>query len=89
MKKPTTPQSRPQPLPLNEMSIISFYHCALCMKEKPEGISPRDWALLEVGSTDLGLQVWCKRHDCNVIHISFEGQKHLANTSRKKNGGSK
>lgn len=63
--------------------ISSFFHCNKCMTELPKGMSPREWAELEVGFTELGFQVWCKRHEINVIHMDFEGQKHHANTSAK------
>lgn len=56
-------------------TIRTFFHCALCIAQKPAGFAPRDWAELEVGFTREGLQVWCRRHECNVIHIDFEGQK--------------
>ena len=59
--------------------IAAFFHCGKCLEEKPDDLSPRDWAALEVGWTKLGLQVWCKRHDLNVCHIDFQGQKHPAN----------
>lgn len=58
--------------------IKMFIHCRLCAIEKPDNISPKDWAQLSVGWTDEGLQVWCNRHECNVIHIDFEGIKHPA-----------
>lgn len=58
--------------------IEQYAHCGLCLDERPNNVSPRDWAQLEVGFTDIGLQVWCKRHECNVMHIDFEGQKHPA-----------
>jgi hypothetical protein len=67
-----------------------FMHCGLCIEEIKEiadregTASPREYAQLEVGWTELGLQVWCKRHEVNVIHIDFEGQKHPANTSRER-----
>lgn len=67
----------------NDLSISSYMHCGLCLEERPEDISPRDFAELEVGWTELGLQVWCKRHGCNVVHIDFEGHKHPADTTRK------
>jgi len=79
MKKP---EAKKLPPPTAALGISTFFHCKLCLAEKPSDVSPRDFASLEVGFTELGLQVWCKRHECNVIHISFEGQKHLANTSR-------
>ncbi len=59
--------------------IVSFIHCGKCLNEMPQGTSPRDWSRNEVGFTELGLQVWCMRHECNVVHIDFDGQKHRAN----------
>jgi hypothetical protein len=58
--------------------IRMFFHCKKCLQERPEDQSPRDWAQLEVGTTRLGIQVWCKRHEINVIHIDFQTQKHPA-----------
>lgn len=60
------------------MRIKAFFHCRQCLDELPEGVSPRDWAQLEVGSTEAGWQVWCRRHDSNVVHMWFEGMKHPA-----------
>ena len=37
------------------------------------GQSPREYAQLEFGFTKPGVQVWCKRHEVNVMHIDFEG----------------
>ena len=36
--------------------------------------SPRDYAQLEVGYTETGLQVWCKRHEINVLNLDFDRQ---------------
>jgi len=62
----------------NERVVESFIHCAECLRTKPANISPREWAQLEVGFTREGLQVWCRRHDRNVLHIDFEGARHPA-----------
>ena len=35
----------------------------------------RDYGRLEAGFTDRGLQVWCVRHDLNVVHIDFKGER--------------
>jgi len=67
----------------NGSVIESYMHCGLCLDEKPDGISPQNYAQLEVGFTILGIQVWCKRHQANVCHIDFEGQQHPANTGRE------
>lgn len=56
--------------------ILMYYHCGQCMEEIPEGTSPQEWSSLEVGATEFGIQVWCKRHDSNVINVDLEGQKH-------------
>jgi hypothetical protein len=58
--------------------IKAFMHCARCLRELPNGTSPRNYAQLEVGWTAKGLQVWCRRHDCNVMHVDFEGHQHPA-----------
>ena len=60
-------------------SIVSFMHCAKCLSEKPPDVSQMDWSRTQTGLTRIGLQVWCNRHKCNVVHIDFQGQKHPAN----------
>lgn len=75
--------SEERPPPSNENEIKAFLHCALCMAEKPRTVSARDYARLEIGWTDIGFQAWCVRHDVNVLHVDFEGQKHKANTTRR------
>jgi len=66
-------------IPLNN-SIGLYFHCSQCLAKKPKGISPREWASLEVGWTKLGFQVWCKRCEVNIVHVDFEGVKHPACT---------
>lgn len=53
--------------------IVSFWHCKQCLIEKPSNTSARDWARLEVGTTANGsLQIYCVRHDINVLYVSSE-----------------
>lgn len=68
----------------NTLSINTFVHCGMCIDEWKElsGITPRDYAQLEIGWTELGFQVWCKRHEVNVMHVDFQGATHPANTDR-------
>lgn len=66
-----------RPIPATN-EIQMFVHCGKCLQSRPNSISPRDYAQLEVGFTPIGLQVWCKRHEVNVVHIDFEGQVHRA-----------
>lgn len=70
----------------NSKEISLYLHCGLCVQEwkdgKAPGESPESYSRLSVGWTAPGLQVWCNRHDCNVVHIDFEGVQHPANTTR-------
>lgn len=67
----------------NDLQIRAYMHCGLCLDNLPSGESPESFARFSVGWTDEGLQVWCSRHKCNVLHVDFEGRKHPANTTRR------
>jgi len=69
---------------LNKLGIVSFLHCRLRIEELPENESPMSYQSVQVGWTKEGIQVWCKRHDCNMIHIDFEGKQHPADLTRAK-----
>ena len=70
----------------NNNNIETFLHCELCYLElknaKTEedfsligavaGESPMSYSRFEVGWTNQGFQVWCTRHNTNVIHIDFD-----------------
>lgn len=64
-----------KPVVGNLKEIILYMHCRQCIEENARSD-------LEIGWTKKGLQVWCRRHDGNIVNIDFEGQKHPANTSR-------
>jgi len=67
----------------NDQNIVQFMHCSLCIKEGiPKDESPQTWSRLSVGWTVEGFQVWCNRHESNVIHVDFEGIKHPADLTR-------
>lgn len=71
----------PRDIP-NTNEIAGFIHCAKCLHEREVqelSMSPREYAQLEVGFTAQGVQIWCKRHECNVMHIDFQDAKHPAN----------
>ena len=40
-----------------------------------EGMSLADYQRLDVGFTEFGIQVWCRRHDVNVVHVNFGGAR--------------
>ncbi len=71
----------------NELKIESYLHCVKCLDEKPDDVTPVDWAETMVGWTKQGIQLWCKRHNTNVMHMDFEGHKHPANTGADYVGG--
>jgi hypothetical protein len=56
--------------------IQMYLHCAQCLREKPPNVSPQEWARVQAGWTTQGIQIWCVRHDKNVMHMDFEGAKH-------------
>lgn len=53
--------------------------CARCADEVADGrtgaVSLQAYAALDVGFTARGFQVWCRRHDVNVLHIDFGGRR--------------
>lgn len=75
--------------PGSKKEIRAFYNCGICVMEfkkllaenspKVVGMSSSEYSQLEVGSTVYGFQVWCRRHEVNVIHADFEGKKITAN----------
>lgn len=61
---------------MSKNKIEMFFHCKKCMKEVDNlHMSPREYAEVEVGWTKKGFQVWCKRHEMNIVHVDFLGQK--------------
>lgn len=82
-------QSKNDNVAARDNSIQMYCHCKQCMdelrngewqkhvsrKQIAQGMSPREYAQLEAGWTELGLQVRCVRHDNNIVHIDLKGQK--------------
>jgi hypothetical protein len=69
-------------LDFEDNNIQMFMHCTLCLDERPANITPKEWSDTQAGWTRQGIQVWCNRHNCNILHIDFEGFKHPASTNR-------
>lgn len=61
--------------------IGMFLHCKRCIEERPTTVTPKAWARLSVGYTKRGIQIWCDRHEINVMHMDFQGHKHPATFS--------
>lgn len=66
-----------RPPPGNEKEIDSFFHCARCTRAGKRSD-------LEAGLTPLGIQVWCRGCDSNILHVDFQGVRHPANTTAKR-----
>lgn len=66
----------------NKLAIVQYIHCKLCFDQLPRGKSMEEYARLSVGMTRQGLQVWCARHDCNVMHVDYQGHKFPADMTR-------
>lgn len=60
---------------MKDNQIKTFFHCKQCINALPDDKSPREFAHLEVGWTPKGLQVWCIRHETNVVSIDLMGNK--------------
>ena len=56
--------------------------CETCFKEyetfQNPDIALRDYVKGDVGFTRIGIQVWCQRHNKNICHIDFEGNRPVA-----------
>ena len=56
--------------------------CETCFKEyetfQNPDIALRNYVKIDVGFTRIGIQVWCQRHNKNICHIDFEGNKPVA-----------
>lgn len=68
-------------IPITDL-IHTYMHCGLCLDQKqPQKI--------EAGFTRLGLQVWCARHQVNVIHFHFEGRELAFNDQADSSGAAR
>ena len=60
-------------------SIKSNIVCKKCIEElslqSSTDLNLKNFVRFEVGFTNLGVQVWCIRHNINVCHIDFEGKQ--------------
>ncbi len=58
----------------NKPDIVSYIHCRECMfdwSQTTRSVSPAEFQDNEVGFTQRGIQVWCRRHDKNVISLDI------------------
>lgn len=52
-----------------ENAIKLYWHCANCLPDKPEDVTPQEWSRVQAGFTDDGIQAWCWRCDMQVTQV--------------------
>ena len=52
--------------------IKTYFNCRKCFAELPEGQSMREYSRTQTGWTPIGIQVWCVRHDIEVVSLVNE-----------------
>ena len=68
---------------VKECDIVSYFHCKKCLVELPKGVSPAEWSSQDVGWTEYGIQVWCNRHNENIVGVDFNKVAELYNSKKK------
>ena len=66
------------PMEALSLSITGYVACAKCSDELAALDPPQslqDYAAMDIGFTDWGVQVWCRRHRANIVHIDFQGHQ--------------
>ncbi len=65
----------------NSNEIKAYLHCGLCLTEfkdpdheESKDMSPKEYSDTQTGWTPKGIQVWCNRHNANIINLDFGGQ---------------
>jgi hypothetical protein len=55
------------------LAIVSYFECSKCGDELRPGESMKTKGYLQVGATiEGGFQVWCMRHNSNVVHVKHD-----------------
>ena len=63
------------PIEALALNITGYIACTKCSDELGKLNPPQslqDYAAMDVGFTDWGVQVWCRRHKANIVHIDFQ-----------------
>ena len=63
--------------------IVSYFHCKTCLAEMPKGVTPAKWSNQQAGWTGYGLQVWCNRHNKNILAIDFNKVADVINREKE------
>ena len=60
---------------MEKSEIKAYIYCVECVKDMPDGVPMSEYGRLSIGATDLGLLVWCDRHDCEVVFLDVRSEK--------------
>jgi len=55
-----------------KLQVKLFFNCQKCFDQLPVGQSMHEYSRTQAGFTDEGIQVWCNRHNCEVVHLKYE-----------------
>lgn len=55
--------------------IELYFHCKKCFKEKPRDKSMNQYSRTQTGRTPNGIQVWCSRHEEEIISFVYDWSK--------------
>ena len=72
------------PIEALSLSITQYVVCSKCADELATLSPPQslqDYAAMDIGFTDYGIQVWCRRHKANILHLDFLYEKVFMLTS--------
>lgn len=75
-----TTNAPPHNLP-NTFAIKHVLECKRCAETCPTGWLLQDYLRVTIGLTPQGLQIWCTRHQANVAHFDFAGQRLRVNAT--------
>jgi hypothetical protein len=71
---------------MTDKQIVTYFHCRRCLIERPPHTSMSEWARLEMGLTQRGMQVWCLRHNINVVLLEDAPMVVVANDKGEDDG---
>ena len=67
----------------NMNEITTYFHCQKCVDGGMNPQSFRESTNVSVGFSEIGIQVWCERHQEEVLHLNFHKSIKNGNYSTK------
>jgi hypothetical protein len=57
-----------------------FINCKKCTEQRPSRFSMEEYSRIGVIKTEDGIQIWCVRHDIEIVFFPYEWEKSKFNT---------